>query len=149
MSSVTHSPAPCHVNCTSETVKAGEVIAVGHSSHWLRTPQVRENGWHHAILSIDGTIYRAECTFCGGSEGVWQVVDLDRLDRPGTAYRVTLGPDGDLCDCPHRTYRGVACKHAAAVRTALEWLEEDERLRWEAAVALAALDDYHREPAPF
>jgi hypothetical protein len=108
----------------------------------------RGNGWHHAVLSIGDTSYVCECTFCGGSEGVWQVVDLHNL-RTATRYRVTLGPDGDLCDCPHRTYRGVACKHATAVRVALDWLEEDERLRWEAAVALQALEDYHREPAPF
>jgi hypothetical protein len=132
----------------SQTVKAGEVLAVANSVRWLRRPQVRENGWHHALLSIDGKHYKAECSFASGESGVvFQVVDLARLDT-GDEYRLIIGHGDDNCSCPHRTYRGVTCRHLAGVRAALAWLEEHERLAWEAAVAIAALD-MDNSPAPF
>jgi hypothetical protein len=149
MNSVTHSPEVCHANCTSETVKAGEVVPVTNSVFWLRRPVVAACGWRHALVGIDGAVYHAACEFAAGESGVvFQVVDLKRLDT-GAGYRLVVGHGDDTCSCPHRTYRGCECKHLAGVKAALAYLEEQERLEWEAAVALAALEDFNNEPAPF
>jgi hypothetical protein len=143
---VNRTPAACR--CTSQTIKADELLSVTHDVFWLRRPQVREDGWHHGILSINGLSYKAECNFAAGESGiVFQVVDLVRLDS-GDAYRLTLGHGEEQCTCPHSQYRGVVCKHINSLRAALAWLEEAERLEWEAEVALAALDGDH-SPAPF
>jgi hypothetical protein len=126
------------VTARSETVRGGEVRPVYMASAWLKRPARRENGWHGAELVIEGTGYAAESFHTDDGEGrVWQIVDL-RKDG-GTHYRLTFGPDGDLCDCPHRVFRGVTRKHAATVRAALDWLETRERLQWEAAAAARAL----------
>jgi hypothetical protein len=133
--------APGQPQCQSQTIRAGQVQAVPHAVHWLRRPQVAPQGWRHAILAIDGTAYRAECQFAAGESGcVFQVVDLRRLDT-GADYRLVIGHGDDTCSCPHATYRGVTCKHISAVQAALAWLEERERLEWEAAVALQALGE--------
>jgi hypothetical protein len=57
----------------------------------------------------------------------------------GTQYRIVFGPDSPdgSCDCAHSCFRGVVCKHLAAVRAALDWLEQAERDEW--AVAIAAV----------
>jgi hypothetical protein len=139
---------PHACTCTSQTVKAGVVVAVTNSVHWLRRPQVAECGWRHALLGLDGAVYHARCEFAGGESGVvFQVVDLKRLDT-GTEYRLTIGHGDDQCSCPHKQYRGCECKHLAGVKAALAYLEEQERLEWEAEVALAALDT-DTSPAPF
>jgi hypothetical protein len=152
-------PAPAaarHVNrtpagfcCQSETVKAGEVQTVRNVGHWLRRPVPRTNGWHNGLLTINGLTYRAECNFAAGESGiVFQVVDLRRLDT-GDAYRLVIGHGDDSCSCPHHQYRGVVCKHINSLRAALVALEEWERLEWNAAVAVAALEDFNNEPPPF
>jgi hypothetical protein len=156
MSTVQNSAAARHVNrtpagfcCESQTIKSGELLSVTHDVFWLRRPQVRENGWNHALLSIDGRHYKAECTFAAGESGcVFQVIDLNRLDS-GESYRVTLGHGEEQCSCPHHQYRGVVCKHINSLRAALVALEEQERLEWECEVAVAALEDFNNEPPPF
>jgi hypothetical protein len=136
------------VEARSETVKRGEVQAVAHRCFWLRRPAVAANGWTHALVGLDGAIYKAACEFAAGESGVvFQVVDLKRLDT-GAEYRVVIGHGDDSCSCPHRTYCGCECKHLAGVKAALAYLEEQERLEWEAAVAIAALD-MDNSPAPF
>jgi hypothetical protein len=155
MHTVQTSAAARHVNrtpagfcCQSETIKAGQVETVRNVCHWLRRPVPRTNGWHNGLLTINGLSYRAECTFAAGESGcVFMVIDLTRLDS-GESYRVTLGHGEEQCTCPHHSYRGVVCKHIKSLQAALVWLEEQERLEWEAEVALAALDGDHG-PAPF
>jgi hypothetical protein len=156
MSTVQNPAAARHVNrtpagfcCESQTVKAGEVQSVRNVGHWLRRPVPRTNGWHNGLLTINGLTYRAECTFAAGESGVvFQVVDLVRLDT-GESYRVTLGHGEEQCTCPHSQYRGVVCKHIQSVQAAMVWLEEAERLEFEAAVAVATLEDFNNEPPPF
>ena len=64
-----------------------------------------------------------------------------------THYRLTFIGSEATCDCPQATYRGCRCKHAAAVRAALDWLEAKERSAWELEVALRALNvDLTRPP---
>jgi hypothetical protein len=69
---------------------------------------------------------------------VWHIIDLWKPD--GEHYRLTIGSDGTLCDCPHAVFRGVVCEHAAAVLAALDQLDALEQAEWEAATAWAALD---------
>jgi hypothetical protein len=88
---------------------------------------VRWDGWEHGLLVIDDTAYCAEATWAGDDRGhVWVIVDLTNT-RDGQRHRLTLGPGGDdVWDCPHATYRDAVCKHASAVRAALQWLEDVE-----------------------
>lgn len=132
--------------CESETVKQGEVQKVKNLCQWVKRPVVCPGGWHQAVLSINGEPYAAS-SFCTGDESTgswWQVVDLRKPD--GTHYRLTFGPDGDHCDCPHSVYRNLLCKHPKAVRAALEWLERVERAEQEwrsaqAELAAAAVEE--------
>jgi hypothetical protein len=105
-------------------------------------------GWYSAVLEINGTAYAAECFFTADDDTghVWQVIDLRQPD--GEHYRLTIGPDGTLCDCPHAVYRGVICKHGAAVLEALDRLEALERAEWELTRATDALNEARAE-APF
>jgi hypothetical protein len=149
MSKFTRSPEVCHCNCTSETVKAGEVVAVSHQCYWLRRPQVAANGWRHALVGLDGAVYQARCEWAAGESGVvFQVIDLRRLDT-GAEHRLVIGHTEEQCSCEHSTYRGVTCRHLAGMKAALAYLEEMERLEFEAAVAVAALEDFNNEPPPF
>jgi len=135
------------VTARAETVKRGRLLPVYADGTWTKRPAPRPTGWHGAELVIGGTVYAAESFHTGDDFGNhWQIVDLFKPD--GTHYRLTFGPDGEQCDCPHATYRGCRCKHVATVRAALDWLEERERLEWEAAVAVAALDG-DQAAAPF
>jgi hypothetical protein len=95
-------------------------------------------------LEVNGVRYDVSCFFTADDDTghVWQVLDLVKQDL-GDHYRITIGPDGVLCDCPAGTYRPQAvCKHAAAVTEALdqlERLEQAERLLDEAQAALDQL----------
>jgi len=131
---------PPAVTVHTETIRAGEVMDAEACVRWLKRPETRPMGWHNAVLEINGAAYDAECFFTADDETghVWQVIDLHKPD--GGHYRLTIGPDGTLCDCPHATFREVACTHAAGVLETLDRLEALERAEWEAAMAGAALD---------
>lgn len=152
--------------CQSETIKGGEVQKVRNICRWVERPTLRDNGagWHKAVLSINGDLYGAESFWTSDDDAghAWQIVDLRKLD--GTHYRLSFGPDGEHCDCPAAVYRGCICKHTAAVKAALAWLEERERLEWELSRATADVtdhaadadfndpsdpDDYRRDETPF
>jgi hypothetical protein len=136
---MTHLTSP-PITVHSETVRRGEVQDAEARVRWLMRPDPRPQGWHNAALEINGTAYNAECSFTADDDTghVWQVIDLRRPD--GEHYRLTIGPDGTRCDCPHATYRDVVCKHAAAVEEALDQLEALERAEWAAARAAADLN---------
>jgi SWIM zinc finger len=133
-------PSPQPVIVPTETVRRGEVQTAEARVRWRKRPYPRPQGWHNAALEINGTVYAAECFFTTDDDTghVWQVIDLRRPD--GEHYRLTIGPDGTRCDCPPATYRGVVCKHVAAVEEALDQLESLERAEWAAARAAADLD---------
>jgi hypothetical protein len=122
------------VTARSETVR--RVVPVYGASCWTRRPTARPNGWGGAELVIGGTVYKAEsCWFDDADGRVWQIADLFKAG--GKHIRVLFGadcPDGS-CDCEQATYRGVTCKHVAAVRAALDWLGAVEQEEWEAAIA--------------
>jgi hypothetical protein len=133
-------PCPC-TSCTSQTVKSGQVQTVTNQVRWLRRPQVRPQGWGFALLAIDHSVYKAEASWAAAEAGVaFQFVDLTRVDT-GDVYHLTLGHADDQCSCPHQQFRGVVCRHLAAVRAALAWLETRERAEWELAAALQALGE--------
>jgi hypothetical protein len=140
--------APPAVIVHHETVRRGEVVDAEARVRWVKRPEARPMGWHNAALEIDGTAYDAECFFTTDDDTghVWQVIDLRKPD--GEHYRLTIGPDGTLCDCAHTTFRGVVCKHAAVVLEALDRLEALERAEWEAATAGPARD-FARADVPF
>src|SRR4051794_27011277 len=114
---------PQSVIVPTQTIRRGEVHDAEARVRWLKRPEPRPIGWHNATLEIDGTSYAAECFFTADDDTghVWQVIDLRKPD--GEHYRLTIGPDGTLCDCPHAVYRGVVCKHAAGVLEALDQLD--------------------------
>ncbi len=128
-----------HVACQSETVKRGEVQPVKNVCKWVVRPLRTNAGWAGAVLSINGTEYAAECFLAVDDSGrVTQVIDL-RKDAD-THYRLTFRGTEAHCDCPQATYRQCRCKHSAAVRAALDFLEAKEREEWELQVALRALN---------
>jgi hypothetical protein len=114
---------------------------------WVLRPQVAEDGWAAAILRIGEKYYAASGFWVTNPDSGhhWHVVDLRRGD---VHYRLTLGPDGEHCDCADATYREHACKHVSAVREALEEQEQYERLQWESDVAKADLR-LHETTPPF
>jgi hypothetical protein len=156
MSSVLTSPSP--VTCHHETVRRGRVESAEAKCRWIKRPVSRDQGWHDAVLEINGARYDVSCFFtCDDDNGfVWQVIDLtapspsdyDTTNRRWVKvadkhYRITIGPNGAECDCPHMTYRGCMCKHASAVQEALDWLdrlEQAERLLAEANAYLQQLE---------
>jgi hypothetical protein len=151
MPSLLTSPSP--VTCPCQTIRRGRVESAEARTRWLRRPTPRHGGWHRAILDVNGIRYDVSCFFTADDDTghVWQVLDLVKQDL-GDHYRLTIGPDGVLCDCPHATYRGVVCKHAAAVTEALDQLdrlEQAERLLDEAQAALDALEAVGPPPADF
>jgi hypothetical protein len=124
------------VTARAETVRGGEVVPAYSDAAWTPRPTPRPNGWTGALLVIGDTTYSAESSWYDDGQGHhWQVVDLRKPDDKH--LRIVFGPgapDGS-CDCEHATYRGATCKHLAAVRVALDWLERTERDEWEAAIA--------------
>src|SRR5262249_14953198 len=137
-------PQPITVHC--ETTRRGAVEDAEARVRWLRRPQARPDGRHNAILEVNGTPSPAEAFHTDDGEGRrWLVIDRGKVAANGLTldaehYRLTRGPDGEHCDCPHATYRGVLCKHTAGVVLALDQLDALERAEWRAEVAAADVD---------
>jgi hypothetical protein len=141
MSTVQTSPSP--VTCHCQTVRRGRVESAEARTRWLRRPTPRPQGWHQAIVEVNGVVYLAEGHFhCDDDGRSWLIVDL-RKANDRKHVRVILGQGDDHCDCEAATCRPQAvCKHRAAVAELLDQLdglEQAECLLDEAQSYLDAL----------
>lgn len=133
----------------AETIRKGEVQAVGHVCRWLRRPTPRPMGWENAQLIIDGTSYTAEATFATDDDdgGTFLYVQLRKWD--GKEITLCLGRGVEQCSCEHATYRGVKCKHLAGLEAALDHLDGLEQAERLLANAQSFRDQLEAVDAPF
>jgi hypothetical protein len=89
---------------------------VSGTCRWQALPNARHEG---GVLQINDTAYEVLPLYDGEALVGYRLVKAD-----GTMYDVgTAGPHGWTCDCPDATFRPDrpgGCKHAVALRAALQ-----------------------------
>lgn len=84
---------------------------------WLVKPQ----GNHAGTLEINGTTYDLLPVLSQGGRIIGY--NLHKWDEAGTVYHVDTDFPRWECSCPDAKYRRRECKHAKALRAALERLQ--------------------------
>lgn len=110
---------------------------------WITRPKKSSDQPGHwtARVAICGDVYDLTHSFAESEGFYWDVYDLHKQCVGGPKHhRLTVGPDGERCDCEHATYRPredghKACRHVRAVRALMAWLEQRELAEYAAECA--------------